>query len=307
MPGARGLVADMHLVVAAGGGERDCAAGRGHRDGTRRPAARRGRAAAERTAGQRAAADPVPGPALQPAGRQHLHRAWRHRLLPHLHGRGIAAADAVRSPRRGSAEGRGDMALVGGAYVAGTLGHADAVRPLGRAVARRVAAAGRARRAGRRHGDRQRRRLPGAGDREPCPRPRRDSGSPRSARSLSGASRRRAADTARAGALASARTLLPALKPGYAVFSGASGVAAATAEEAGFLADLRDAGPAQGPVRQTTDLLGHTVEAAFPANLALAALAVEAGAAPQALVTGFGIWRGEAMALVEPIPEGAPA
>ena len=42
------------------------------------------------------------------------------------------------------------------------------------------------------------------------------------------------------------------------------------------------------------------MEAAFPAGLALATLAVEAGA-PQALVTGFGIWRGEALALVEPI------
>jgi 3-oxoacyl-[acyl-carrier-protein] synthase II len=105
--------------------------------------------------------------------------------------------------------------------------------------------------------------------------------------------------------MAMAAKLRPALKPGYAVFSGASGIAAPTAAEAGFLADLRDAGPVQGPVRQTADLLGHSVEAAFPANLALAALAIEAGTAPQALVTGFGMWRGEALAVVEPIAEGA--
>ena len=81
----------------------------------------------------------------------------------------------------------------------------------------------------------------------------------------------------------------------------ASGAAAPTAAEACFLTGLRDGGPAQGPVRQTAELLGHTIEAAFPANLALAALAVQAGEAPQALVTGFGVWRGEALALVEPI------
>ena len=52
---------------------------------------------------------------------------------------------------------------------------------------------------------------------------------------------------------------------------------------------------------QSADLIGHPVEAAFPADIALGALAVAAGAAPQALVTGFGVWRGEALALVEPI------
>jgi 3-oxoacyl-[acyl-carrier-protein] synthase II len=116
---------------------------------------------------------------------------------------------------------------------------------------------------------------------------------------LTAASRRRGEDTpqARAAALAAG---LP-LQPGYAVVSGASGAAVPTAAEAGFLAGLREAGPAQGPVRHTADLIGHTVEAAFPASLALAALAVEAGEASQALVTGFGVWRGEALALVEPI------
>jgi 3-oxoacyl-[acyl-carrier-protein] synthase II len=58
-------------------------------------------------------------------------------------------------------------------------------------------------------------------------------------------------------------------------------------------------------VRRTADLIGHAVEAAFPTNLALAALTVAGGHAPQALVTGFGLWRGEALALVEPIGDRA--
>lgn len=47
------------------------------------------------------------------------------------------------------------------------------------------------------------------------------------------------------------------------------------------------------------DLLGHCVEAAFPAALALATLAIQAGRARQVLVTGVGQWRGEAVALLE--------
>ena len=42
----------------------------------------------QRAADERAAADTVSRPALQPARRQHRHRPWRHRLLAHLHGRG---------------------------------------------------------------------------------------------------------------------------------------------------------------------------------------------------------------------------
>jgi 3-oxoacyl-[acyl-carrier-protein] synthase II len=92
-----------------------------------------------------------------------------------------------------------------------------------------------------------------------------------------------------------------------AVLSGATGVAPATAEEAGFLHRLGL------PVRAITTAIGHSLEAAFPATLAIAALAVrhehlfaplEAAEAPfdghlrQALVTGWGAWRDEAMALV---------
>jgi 3-oxoacyl-[acyl-carrier-protein] synthase II len=122
------------------------------------------------------------------------------------------------------------------------------------------------------------------------------------------AGRRRGGDTALAAAKGLAAPLLPRLVPGYAVVSGATGVAGPTGAEQEFLAWLRDGGPAQGPVTATGDLIGHLVEAAFPANLALAALLVRAGHAPQALVTGFGMWRGESLALVEPIPaETTPA
>jgi 3-oxoacyl-[acyl-carrier-protein] synthase II len=94
---------------------------------------------------------------------------------------------------------------------------------------------------------------------------------------------------------------------GAAVISGASGAAAPTAEESAFLADLGL------PVRATATALGHSLEPSFPANLALAAIAVQRGAlfapleaaeqkmtAPlkQAFVTSWGHWRGESLALV---------
>src|SRR6266446_1915418 len=43
----------------------------------------------QRTADERSAPHPVPGAALEPVGRQYLDRARRHRLVTHLHGRGI--------------------------------------------------------------------------------------------------------------------------------------------------------------------------------------------------------------------------
>jgi 3-oxoacyl-[acyl-carrier-protein] synthase II len=96
-----------------------------------------------------------------------------------------------------------------------------------------------------------------------------------------------------------------------AVLSGASGVASATIEEAAFLQGLNM------PVRATGTALGHSLEPSFPANLALAAISVANGQlfAPleaaelervmpvtlrQVLVTSWGHWRGEAMAVVEP-------
>jgi 3-oxoacyl-[acyl-carrier-protein] synthase II len=113
----------------------------------------------------------------------------------------------------------------------------------------------------------------------------------------------------RAAAAAALWHTLPA--PADAVLSGATGAEPATAAERHFLAGL----PA---IRATGSLLGHGVEAQFPANVALAALALSRGGyfpafdasgveapcpAPprRVLVTGFGQRRGEALALLERI------
>ncbi len=102
--------------------------------------------------------------------------------------------------------------------------------------------------------------------------------------------------------------LHPALRRGEAaVISGASGASLPTVEEAAFLRNLGL------PVRAAATALGHSLEAAFPASLALAAMAVARGRlfaplepaeAPmpaelrQVVVTSWGLWRGEATALV---------
>ncbi|GAN77154.1 3-oxoacyl-(acyl carrier protein) synthase II [Acidisphaera rubrifaciens HS-AP3] len=93
------------------------------------------------------------------------------------------------------------------------------------------------------------------------------------------------------------------------MLSAATGAAAATAEEAAFLRGLGLR------VRGIASQTGFTVEASFPLAVALAAVAVHRGRlfAPldpaedamtgplrQALVTLWGHWRGEAMALVTP-------
>ncbi len=97
--------------------------------------------------------------------------------------------------------------------------------------------------------------------------------------------------------------------PHAAVISGASGVFAPTVEEASFLHDLGM------PVRGTGTALGHSMEPSFLANLALAAVSLSRRRlfAPldpgeqamteelrQVLVTSWGHWRGEALAVVEP-------
>ena len=96
--------------------------------------------------------------------------------------------------------------------------------------------------------------------------------------------------------------------PHAAVISGASGAQAVTHEEAGFLHDLGL------PVRGSSTALGHSLEPTFPANLALAAIALsrrrlfgplDANEQPmadelrQVLVTGWGHWRGEGLAVLE--------
>lgn len=101
------------------------------------------------------------------------------------------------------------------------------------------------------------------------------------------------------------------------VLSGATGIASATLEERAFLETLVADGIA-GPVRATQSWVGNSLEAAFPAQIALAALALsrkgfyrpadptglelEATDVPtQILATSWGFWRGEGMALVEAI------
>lgn len=119
---------------------------------------------------------------------------------------------------------------------------------------------------------------------------------------------RRAPGEAGAVAAQQAESLRGLLDPPYAaVVSAASGIGPATAEERAFLDALGL------PVRAAATALGHSLEPAFPAALSLAALAVRNGRlfAPleraeramreplrHALVTGWGHWRGEAMALV---------
>jgi 3-oxoacyl-[acyl-carrier-protein] synthase II len=104
------------------------------------------------------------------------------------------------------------------------------------------------------------------------------------------------------------------VKSGHAaVFSGASGVNPATAEERTFLEQHGDLA-----VRATGSYVGHGLEPTFTMNLALAAIAVGNGKlfppcdstglekpttadVSQVVVTGVGHWRGEALALVERI------
>jgi 3-oxoacyl-[acyl-carrier-protein] synthase II len=75
------------------------------------------------------------------------------------------------------------------------------------------------------------------------------------------------------------------------VVSGATGLGGITEEEQ---ATLRDLAPGTRP-RATGDLIGHTVEVQPIAGLALAAGLVAAGDAPEAVVTSVGHTRGEGM------------
>jgi 3-oxoacyl-[acyl-carrier-protein] synthase II len=98
---------------------------------------------------------------------------------------------------------------------------------------------------------------------------------------------------------------------GCAVLSCASGAAPATRAERNALGKL-----GKIPVRATGSVVGHGVEAQFPLNIGLAALAISrkslwpaldttgfeqpwSGTLSKVLVTGISAWRGEGMALVE--------
>jgi 3-oxoacyl-[acyl-carrier-protein] synthase II len=104
----------------------------------------------------------------------------------------------------------------------------------------------------------------------------------------------------------------PRLRAGaHAIISGATGAQPATEEERAFLSARADV-----PVYASGTYIGHTMDAQFPMNLALAALTLKRGAmfgAPdagiaggaltgalaQVIVTGVGHWRSESLALVE--------
>jgi 3-oxoacyl-[acyl-carrier-protein] synthase II len=104
---------------------------------------------------------------------------------------------------------------------------------------------------------------------------------------------------------------LAKLDPAHAaVISGASGVAPATAEERAFLDRTGLV------VRASGTHLGHGLEPQFPANIALAATALQQGklfapeepserpmdgALRQVVVTSIGHWRGEGLALIEAV------
>ena len=119
---------------------------------------------------------------------------------------------------------------------------------------------------------------------------------------------RRQPGQATANATRQLADLVPMLDRGAAaVVSCASGAPLPTVEERAWLGELGL------PARAVATAFGHAAEPAFPAALALAALSVAKGrlfdpldpteapmAAPlrQALVTGWGHWRGEALALV---------
>jgi 3-oxoacyl-[acyl-carrier-protein] synthase II len=101
---------------------------------------------------------------------------------------------------------------------------------------------------------------------------------------------------------------------GVAIVSGTTGAEPATSEERAWLKTVRGV-----PVRATGTHLGHGFEPQFAMNIAIAALALGHGTLPppadssgveqpmlgrpgRIVVTGVGHWRGEGMALVEPVP-----
>ncbi len=131
---------------------------------------------------------------------------------------------------------------------------------------------------------------------------------------------RRTPGAAAAGAQAQWEALRPALREApLAVMSGASGVGPLTREEHAFLAAIADSG-VDLAVRGTAAALGHTLEAAFIANMILGVSCLAHGEifpplAPddplesrlastpveQVLITGWGNLRGEGMALMEAV------
>lgn len=297
--GARGLVEDMHLIVAAGGGERDLSLDE--------------QVAAELAeANDGARLNEMLATGLRPT----LFLAQLSNLLAGnisiVHGvtgssrtfmgEESAAADALRIAHARLAGGRGGIALVGGAMTAqrwdllllyrGEDGLWQGPhKPLSQREGPGMVLGGMAgflvletAEHARARGARVLARLDGV---------------------ASNAVRR----TALGEAAASARSLLLRVAPEGvdAVISGATGAPGAWEEEQAFLQEVA------APVRRPGSLIGHGVEGAFPAHVALAALALHRGgfyapmdpadapmdpedAPARILVTGFGQWRGEALA-----------
>ncbi len=80
------LLKRMHMIVAAGGGERATMPSTDR--SCRASSDQHARAVPQRAADERPEADAVPGPAVEPPRGQHFHRPRRGRFLAHLHGRG---------------------------------------------------------------------------------------------------------------------------------------------------------------------------------------------------------------------------
>jgi 3-oxoacyl-[acyl-carrier-protein] synthase II len=306
--GARGLVSDMHLVVAAGGGERDVAVDEA--------------VTAALTTCAPEASGALLNEKLATELRPTLFLAQLSNLLAGnisivhgvtgssrtLMGEEEAAADAVRIAAARLAEGRGEIALVGGAFASqrwdmvllyapgGVLWQGDYAPISARGDAGGLILGGMAAFLVLETAEHAR---------------------ARGAKALAriGAI---ASDAAHQRAGGSSATAAAALWQGMAdstaglgVISGMTGVAEARVEEEAFLAGL-----GRVPVRRSGSVLGHGVEASFPANVALAALALSQngfypkmdpadagdGAVERILVTGFGQWRGETLALLEKAP-----
>ncbi|MFC0409026.1 beta-ketoacyl-ACP synthase [Roseomonas elaeocarpi] len=303
--GARDLVADMHLMVAAGGGERDLPL-------DEQVTAALAEADGAEAAGNGARLNEMLATGLRPT----LFLAQLSNLVAGnisiVHGvtgssrtfmgEESAAADALRIARARIAEGRGEIALVGGGFVGSRWdmlvlfrggdglwegpfqplsGRGEGGMVLGGMSAYLVLEAAEHARA---RGARVLARLDAV---------------------ATDATHR----TAPGESATAAEALLARVGgPAPAVISGTPGTPSAWAEEERFLQTLGGAA-----IRRSGSLLGHGVEASFPVNVALAALALsrggfypamdpadagEAAAPDRILVTGFGQWRGEALASI---------